>query len=72
MYFNKGDLCSGTCSCCEEESNELIMHQNGRCLDCIFEEAFINSTMEGVYTIGSASIFPPEKFQKKFDDTKSP
>lgn len=38
------DLTHGVCRCCEEESDE-ILKGDGRCVDCVEEELFINMTM---------------------------
>lgn len=38
------DLKHGVCRCCDEESDE-ILRGDGRCIDCIEEERFINMTM---------------------------
>lgn len=38
------DLEHGKCRCCGEESDE-ILKDDGRCVDCIEEEKFINQTM---------------------------
>lgn len=38
------DLKYGVCRCCDEESDE-ILKGDGRCIDCIEEERFINMTM---------------------------
>lgn len=35
----------GICSCCDEESDE-ILKGDGRCVDCIEEERFIAMTMD--------------------------
>lgn len=40
------DLKHGVCRCCDEESEE-ILKGDGRCIDCIEEERFIDMTMSG-------------------------
>lgn len=42
-YF-PDELEHGICRCCNEESDE-ILKEDGRCIDCIEEEKFINQTM---------------------------
>ena len=42
--YNPGDLERGTCSCCGEVSNELLIG-DGRCIDCIESDKFYEKTM---------------------------
>jgi hypothetical protein len=42
------DLQSGKCTCCSEESHEILIG-DGRCIDCIEENKFFEMTMKGVY-----------------------
>jgi hypothetical protein len=46
--YNANDLEKGQCSCCSEESEEILIG-DGRCIDCIEEEKFFEMTMKGVY-----------------------
>lgn len=39
------ELAHGVCSSCGEESDE-ILKGDGRCVDCIEEDKFINATMQ--------------------------
>ena len=41
--YSDFDLESGICTCCNEESEEILI-DDGRCIDCIEEEKFINAT----------------------------
>lgn len=41
------DLESGTCTYCEEESDEILV-DDGRCIDCIEEQKFYELTMQGL------------------------
>lgn len=43
--YYQDDLQHGVCSCCDEESDE-ILKGDGRCVDCIEEERFIAMTMD--------------------------
>lgn len=43
--YYPGDLEHGVCRCCGEISDEILIG-DGRCVDCIEEERFINMTME--------------------------
>lgn len=43
--YTKEDLTHGECSSCGEISDEIVKG-DGRCVDCIEEERFINMTME--------------------------
>lgn len=43
--YDGEDLVKGICKCCLEKSNE-ILEDDGRCIDCIEEEKFINETMK--------------------------
>lgn len=42
------ELKKGKCKCCGEMSNEILI-EDGRCVDCIQDEAFFDMTMKGVY-----------------------
>ena len=42
------ELEQGTCSCCGEESDEILIG-DGRCIDCIEEEKFYDMTMQGLW-----------------------
>lgn len=43
IYY-KEDLHYGVCESCGEESNEIT--EDGRCIDCVEEEHFINQCMK--------------------------
>jgi len=43
--YSDFDLEKGKCTCCGEESNEILI-DDGRCVDCIEEEKFIELTMK--------------------------
>ena len=43
--YNQSDLESGTCSSCNEETNEILIG-DGRCVECIETEKFFDATME--------------------------
>ena len=40
------ELKKGKCKCCGEMSNEILI-EDGRCIDCIEEQAFFERTMKG-------------------------
>ena len=46
--YSDFDLESGICTCCNEESEEILI-DDGRCIDCIEEEKFINATQNTRY-----------------------
>jgi len=46
IYYPE-DLEKGTCTSCDEESNEILIG-DGRCVDCIEEEKFYEETMKGL------------------------
>jgi hypothetical protein len=43
--YSRLDLEEGKCTCCEEKNNEVLIG-DGRCIDCIEEEKFIEQTMK--------------------------
>lgn len=43
--YNPNDLKRGRCRCCGEMSNEILIG-DGRCVECIEEEKFIEETMK--------------------------
>jgi hypothetical protein len=43
--YSEFDLTTGICKCCGEESNEILI-DDGRCVDCIEEQKFIEQTMK--------------------------
>jgi hypothetical protein len=45
--YSEFDLEHGICTCCNEESDEILVG-DGRCIDCIEEEKFFNETMKGL------------------------
>lgn len=45
--YHDFELEKGTCSCCSEESEEILIG-DGRCVDCIEENKFFEETMKGV------------------------
>ena len=45
--YNSRDFESGICSCCEEQSDEILIG-DGRCIECIEDEKFYNQCMKGV------------------------
>jgi hypothetical protein len=45
--YSQIELEHGVCTCCNEESDEILIG-DGRCVDCIEEEKFFNETMKGV------------------------
>ena len=47
--YSAFDLKKGKCKCCGERSNEILI-DDGRCVDCIEEEKFIDKTMSNMET----------------------
>lgn len=45
--YTPNDLESGECTCCNEQSDEILIG-DGRCIDCIEEEKFFEQTMKGI------------------------
>lgn len=45
--YSKSDLESGKCTCCSEQSDEILIG-DGRCVDCIEDDKFFEETMKGV------------------------
>lgn len=45
--YSQFDLTFGICTSCSEESNEILI-DDGRCIDCIEEQAFFEETMKGL------------------------
>lgn len=45
--YSQSELDSGKCPSCGEQSNE-IYPPDGRCVDCIEAENFMNETMKGL------------------------
>jgi len=43
--YSSFDLEQGKCTSCGEKSNEILI-DDGRCIDCIEEEKFIDQTMK--------------------------
>ena len=43
--YSAFDLEKGKCKCCGEQSKEILI-DDGRCVDCIEEEKFIDLTMK--------------------------
>jgi hypothetical protein len=43
--YSEFDLKIGKCKCCGEKSNEILIG-DGRCIDCIEEQKFIDETMK--------------------------
>lgn len=48
--YEQSDLHQGVCEWCGEESNELIVTEDGEevCIDCIEAETFYQETMKGI------------------------
>ena len=42
--YNQCDLHHGICESCGEESDEIT--EDGRCIDCVEEEIFINKSLK--------------------------
>lgn len=49
--YSPDELEHGVCKSCGEESDE-ILKGDGRCVDCIEEEKFINQTMSDILIDG--------------------
>lgn len=48
--YNTFDLTDGVCPSCGEDSDEIYVYDpEGRCIDCIQEQEFYESTMRGIY-----------------------
>lgn len=45
--YSERDLETGKCTCCSEQSNEILIG-DGRYIDCIEDEKFYEETMKGV------------------------
>lgn len=45
--YNQFELKKGKCTCCEEQSNEILIG-DGKCVDCIEEQKFYDETMKGL------------------------
>ncbi|WP_395075350.1 hypothetical protein [Flavobacterium sp.] len=45
--YSDSDLDRGKCSCCGDISDEILI-EDGRCIECIEEEIFYESTMRGL------------------------
>lgn len=45
--YSPAELTSGTCTCCSEYSDEILIG-DGRCVDCIEAEKFYDETMKGL------------------------
>lgn len=45
--YSEFDLEKGICRSCSEESDEILI-DDGRCIDCIEEQAFFEETMKGL------------------------
>ncbi len=45
--YSDYELQEGTCTSCDEVSDEILI-DDGRCIDCIEEQAFFEETMKGV------------------------
>jgi hypothetical protein len=43
--FHSNDLRSGSCKSCGEYSDEIVKG-DGRCVDCVFDQQFFDSTMK--------------------------
>lgn len=43
--YNEHDLTSGKCKSCSEESKE-ILKGDGRCVDCVEEQKFVEMTLK--------------------------
>ena len=50
--YHRSELKQGKCKCCSEISNEIVIG-DGRCVDCIQEEEFIDSC----YVLNSKTDF---------------
>ena len=46
------DLKKGKCKCCGQRSAEILV-RDGRCIDCIEEEKFIEETMRDAPRVGN-------------------
>lgn len=46
--YSEFDLTTGICTCCSEKSDEILIG-DGRCIDCIEEEKFIEVTSKHLY-----------------------
>lgn len=45
--YSKNELENGKCTCCDEQSNEILIG-DGRCIDCVEDEKFFDETMKGL------------------------
>jgi hypothetical protein len=45
--YTKFDLEFGKCTCCCDETDEIVI-DDGRCIDCVEEEKFFEETMRGL------------------------
>jgi hypothetical protein len=54
--YSQFGLKKGKCKCCGEKSNEILIG-DGRCIDCIEEEKFIEETMRDQPTGNHRSPF---------------
>ena len=45
--YSKGDLKNGVCTCCDEQSSQILIY-DGRCIDCVEEQKFFDETMKGL------------------------
>jgi len=45
--YSTNELDHGKCTCCDQESNEILVG-DGRCIDCIEDEKFFDETMKGL------------------------
>lgn len=45
--YSSNELESGTCTCCSEQSSEILIG-DGRCIDCVEDEKFFDETMKGL------------------------
>ena len=43
--FNSTELTTGVCTCCDEESNEIVIG-DGQCVDCYMMNEFYEETMK--------------------------
>lgn len=45
--YDQSELEEGICTSCSEKSSEILIG-DGRCVDCIEEQAFFEATMKGL------------------------
>jgi hypothetical protein len=45
--YSERDLETGKCTCCNEQSDEILIG-DGRCIDCIEDEKFYEESMKSL------------------------